>query len=458
MKHRSSSPMRDARPNRRSSPPSRSGRGASTRVLLGGALATAMTLLLLAAPVSGAGESLTPAAESGPAKSAAKPSPRAKSPVVMGVDGTRGKGAAARTSAPGKKTAADGGTGTPAPTETATGTGPEVQGSTSAGTTKSTRTSKAPTAPTAPTAAPAAPSVGTPAACDGSGRTTERPYDAGTVLSSQWKASAPPADRTYDLGGVVSTAFPSTQHPFNTGTSTPGERTCVVGGELRGTVDPDHSWEWFHDEANAACVKVVAIEWLQIHGTRCHGVEDGFRPQEGEPNSNRTEFRITGTYLTNVADDCLENDYILGGVLRDNLWESCFTGLSERPSADRSWTPPAGETLTLDHMLIGLRSMPHDSDKGTGPNALFKWSTSANKVVIKCSTFFVPQKSVNGTDTMAIPAGTVVDDSACPNNPSTIVWTGGGAYPAPTAGIRVTSDRGVWDRAVANWKAAHGYS
>ncbi|MDP9390762.1 MAG: hypothetical protein M3P89_05110, partial [Actinomycetota bacterium] len=102
---------------------------------------------------------------------------------------------------------------------------------------------------------------------------------------------APAADVTYDLNGVVSTAFPSTQHPFNTGTGTPGVRTCVVGG-----------------------------------------------------------------------------------------------------------------------------------------------------------------------DTMAIPAGTVVDDSACPDNPSTIVWTGGGAYPAPTAGIRVVADRSVWDRAVATWKTTHGHS
>jgi hypothetical protein len=278
---------------------------------------------------------------------------------------------------------------------------------------------------------------------------------SGGTLSSQWQVKAPPADTTYDLNGVVSTAFPSTQHPFNTGTGTPGERTCLIGGELRGTVDPGNSWEWFHDEANAACVKVVGIEWLQIHGTRCDGVEDGFRPQEGEPNSNRTEFLISGTHLTNVADDCLENDYILGGVLHDNLWESCFTGLSERPSGDRQWTPPADESLTLDHMLIGLRSMPHDSDKGTGPNALFKWSDSANKVVIKCSIFFVPDVSVNGTDTMAIPAGTVVDDSECPDNPSTIVWLGGGEYPAPTAGLRVVNDRGVWDRAVSAWKTAH---
>jgi hypothetical protein len=263
---------------------------------------------------------------------------------------------------------------------------------------------------------------------------------------------------TYDLTGVVSTAFPSRTNPFQTGASTPAERTCVVGGELRGTIDPARSWEYFHDQANAACVKVVAVDWLQIHNTRCDGIEDGFRPQEGGVNLNRTRFLISGTYLTNVADDCLENDYTLGGVLRDNLWESCFTGISERPSsANGTWTSPADETLTLDHMLIGLRSMPHDSGKGTGPNSLFKWSTSANKLIIRCSTFFVPERSVNSTGSMAIPAGTVVDDSACPNKPSTIVWLGGGAYPADTAGIRVVSDPAVWTGAVRAWKSAHGY-
>ena len=404
----------------------RAARRRAPRLLLGAVLTTTVAMVVLATPVvTGPSGDAAPVAARAPwsavSSSAEEPAPR-RSPVVTG---------SARVPE--------------ATAESATAGAPE------------TEALPAP-APVEVSRAPAAAAVAAPAECAGAGRSVVRPHAAGSVLSSEWKASAPAADMTYELNGVVSTAFPSTQHPFNTGTSTPGKRTCVVGGELQGTVDPDKSWEWFHDEANAACVKVVAIEWLQIHGTRCHGVEDGFRPQEGEPNSNRTTFRISGTYLTDVADDCLENDYILGGVLHDNLWESCFTGISERPSADRSWTPPPGETLTLDHMLIGLRSMPHDSDKGTGPNALFKWSTSANKVVIKCSTFFVPQKSVNGTDTMAIPAGTVVDDSACPNNPSTIVWTGGGAYPAPTAGIRVTSDRGVWDRAVADWKATHGHA
>jgi hypothetical protein len=404
------------------------------RLFLGGLLTSAVTTLVLAVPVvSGAGEAEAPVvAAKKPSSSASSSSssslpataarPRGDSPVIMGLDGLPMAEAPAA-AAPPAATASSSSSGAAAP---------------------------------APRSVP----VGDLGECAGSARTAAAgPVPAaGTVLSSEWKVSEPAPDATFDLSGVVSTAFPSTQHPFVTGVGTPGERTCIVGGELRGTIDPARSWEWFHDEANAACVKVVAVEWLQIHNTRCDGVEDGFRPQEGGVNLNRTQFLIQGTYLTNVADDCLENDYTLGGVLRDNLWESCFTGISERPSSNNgTWTSPADETLTLDHMLIGLRSMPHDSDKGTGPNALFKWSSSANKVVIRCSTFFVPERSVNNTDTMAIPAGTVVDDSACPDNPSTIVWLGGGAYPADTAGIRVVSDPAVWTDAVQAWKAAHGY-
>ena len=42
--------------------------------------------------------------------------------------------------------------------------------------------------------------------------------------------------------------------------------------------------------------------------------------------------------------------------------------------------------------------------------------------------------------------------------PTTIVWLGDGDYPGDLRGlpIRVTDDRGVWDAAVADWKARHG--
>jgi hypothetical protein len=110
-------------------------------------------------------------------------------------------------------------------------------------------------------------------------------------------------------------------------------------------------------------------------------------------------------------------------------------------------------------MLIGLYRTPHDEGGRTvlGENALFKWSSSANHLVIRCSTFLVDAVSLNGPKAMAVPAGTVVDDSGCPGHPSTIVWLGGGAYPAATAGLRVVSDPAVWTRAVTAWKTAHGW-
>ncbi len=296
--------------------------------------------------------------------------------------------------------------------------------------------------------------------CDGEGRTVVRPAPAGSVPTTQWEDPAPADDVTYDLTGVTSTAYPSTRSVFAVGVGAAGLRTCLVGGTVLGQADDAETWDTYHDTFNAACVKIIARDWMQVRDVRCDNVEDGIKPQESGINANNAWFAVTGTYLSRIRDDCMENDYTVGGLLHDSLWESCNTGISERPSAGRSWATPASETLTLDHMLIGLYQTPHvEGGKVVrGENSLFKWSSSGNKVVIKCSTFKVDAMSLNGKDSMAIPAGTVIDDSACPNNPSTIVWTGGGTYPASTAGMRVVTDPAVWTSAVRAWKTAHGCS
>ena len=280
------------------------------------------------------------------------------------------------------------------------------------------------------------------------------------MLGSQWVAKAPADDITYDLSGVTSTAYPATNAPFAVGTATPAARTCLVGGTIQGNAVDSQPWQVYHDQYNASCVKIIALEWMDVRGLRCDNLEDGIKPQESGVNANNAQFTVSGTYLSKIRDDCMENDYTVGGLLHDSLWESCNTGISERPSAGRSWATPASETLTLDHMLIGLYQTPHiEGGKVVmGENSLFKWSSSGNKVVIKCSTFKVDAMSLNGKDSMALPPGTVIDDSACPNNPSTIVWTGGGTYPASTAGMRVVTDPAVWTSAVRAWKTAHGCS
>jgi hypothetical protein len=213
------------------------------------------------------------------------------------------------------------------------------------------------------------------------------------------------------------------------------------------------TWEQAHS-LNQPCLRMIATVWLVVDGLRCDTTDDGIRPRETDTGAQNVAMTIEDTYLTHMRDDCLENDGIIGGVLRDNLWDGCNTGISERPSSGMGiFLQPPGETLTLDHMTIGLEISSHRD--GPGENTLFKWSDSANELVIKCSTFKVDAVSLNGPEAMDIPG--VVDDSACPGQPTTLVWLGGGSYPgAIPPGIQVTADVSVWNAAVADWRCRHG--
>ena len=297
-------------------------------------------------------------------------------------------------------------------------------------------------------------------ACEGSDRKVTRPFPADTQLTEQWEVPSPRDDVTYDLTGVTSTAYPATRSVFEVGSDEPKLRTCVIGGTVLGKAEANRTWDYYHDEWNAGCVKILALGWSQVRDLRCDGVEDGIVVKETSDNANNTNIYVSGTYLSGIRDDCMENDYTVGGLLKDNLWEGCHTGISERPWGDREWSSPSDEVLTLDHMLIGLYKTPkeHDDKVVMGHNSIFKWSDSGNHVVIKCSIFKVEAKSINGADSMAMPPGTKVDDSACKDKPSTIVWLGRGKYPGETAGMRVVKDKSVWTEAVQEWKSAHGVS
>jgi hypothetical protein len=299
-----------------------------------------------------------------------------------------------------------------------------------------------------------------PPACEGEGRTTLRPLPTNTVRGTQWEAERPRDDVTYDLTGATSIAYPATLSVFEVGAKQPARRTCILGGTVLGQADDDETWQYYHDKWNAGCVKIIALEWAHVDGLRCDNVEDGVVVKESAENANNTNIYVSGTYLSRIRDDCMENDFTVGGLLYDNLWEGCHTGISERPCCDREWTTPEEETRTLDHMLIGLYETPNEKAEGDGlgHNSIFKWSPAGGRVVIKCSIFKLEDVSMNGVDSMAMPPDTVVDDSECPDNPSTIVWLGRGKYPADTAGMRVVKDEDVWTDAVAEWKAAHGVS
>jgi hypothetical protein len=373
-----------------------------------------------------------------------------QTPTATGTSAATGS-----TAAPGSTPATLPGPATTPPATIAPGGGSTGSASSaaSASSTGTRSTSSGPVLPPPPATAP----LDGPG-CAVSGRSVVQPLAAAAVTGRQWEEASPSDDVTYDLSQVTSTAYPASVSMFAVGTGAPAARTCVLGGTVRGRAEDRKTWDYYHDKFNAACLKIIAREWMQVSGLRCDNVEDGIKPQESAINANNAEFYVSGTHLTRIRDDCMENDYTVGGVLYDNLWEQCNTGLSERPSSDRQWRTPPSETVVLDHMLIGLYPTPHVENGKTvmGENALFKWSGSGNRVVIKCSIFKVNTVSLNGTSAMGLPAGTVVDDSACPDTPSTLVWLGGGEYPGWAGDLRVVSDESVWTSAVAAWKAAHG--
>ena len=285
-----------------------------------------------------------------------------------------------------------------------------------------------------------------PADCFGPGRSVVFP-PKGTITHKY--SPDPPSNTTFDATRSIWRPDLTT---YPIGVDTTSARICWFGGAVYGSIPTAMTWERSHSY-NQPCIRMVATDWMVVDGIRCDNTSDGFRPRETFTGAQNVRLTIRNTYFTRIRDDCLENDDVIGGLLQNNLWNGCNTGISEQPT-DGSFSQPAGERLVLDHMLMGLWINPHL--EGPGHNSLFKWSTSANDLVIRCSIFKVEALSLNNAKSMGVPA--TINDAACPDKPTTIVWLGGGPYPGELpSGIRVTANIGVWTRAVSAWKCAHGY-
>ena len=236
-----------------------------------------------------------------------------------------------------------------------------------------------------------------------------------------------------------------------------GAGICLAGASVTGTYDRSWSWQQMHDENNAG----VSFDspGLTVENVRIDDVTDGIRPRE-----NAEGFVIRGVHLSYVRDDCVENDHLNGGAVDASLFDGCYVAFSSRPS---STSTEDGRTKVwrVENSLIRLQPMPGPRPgsnayaDGLGHGPFFKvdqWDDPPNsrspRFVLRNNIFRADRVGQESARRMGIPPGHVID---CANN--VMVWLGTGPYPATLpACFRVTTDRTVWDRAVAAWKARHG--
>jgi len=141
------------------------------------------------------------------------------------------------------------------------------------------------------------------------------------------------------------------------------------------------------------------------------------------------------------------------GDVDDSFLDGCYVGLSARPSSTDSTSDGRNNTWTVKHTLIWLRPMP-TVFKGAAPGTggFFKWDSTKRspKLVLKDVVLRADQLPNHGT--LATPAADGYSVS-CSN--VTLVWLGRGPSPVSDRCYKVTTDKRVWDDAVAAWRAKH---
>jgi hypothetical protein len=139
---------------------------------------------------------------------------------------------------------------------------------------------------------------------------------------------------------------------------------CWAGGYVHSDKPWDASWDEHKDldgpTRNSAVIN-NASHGMTVTGMHFFNIHDGPR------STNGLGWRVEHVWGEYVRDDCIENDHFSGGLVRDSLFDGCYTGISTRPS---SAADGHGQVLTLERVLLRLQPMPYP----------YKWRTKGESI------------------------------------------------------------------------------
>lgn len=233
-----------------------------------------------------------------------------------------------------------------------------------------------------------------------------------------------------------------------TWTFSDGDAAVAGGNPLSQVTSP--TWDFMHDSAQNHGGIEVQLPGFFVEALHVERVEDGVRP-----TPDGSDFRVKGTHGIHVADDCVDDHEVHGGLVEDSLFDGCYVAIAVRPNGSQDGR---ANTLTIRNSLFRqeLSANPHSSESPPAHGAVFKWDSMAPKLALSGNIFVAIKTAATMFNTAAVIA-------SCSNN--TLVWLGTGSPPAiawvdPVTlqpCFTVTTDYGVFTTARATWLAGHPY-
>lgn len=126
---------------------------------------------------------------------------------------------------------------------------------------------------------------------------------------------------------------------------------AITGGVFLGRVPQASDWRYTY--CNSAAVHVRRSPNVVVDGIRIAGAWDGIRASVGSP-----DLLLKNSWISDVRDDAVENDYLYSASVEDTLIDGSFQGISVKASgAGVRYGTHA--TLALSGVLLRLREYPY---------------------------------------------------------------------------------------------------
>jgi hypothetical protein len=225
------------------------------------------------------------------------------------------------------------------------------------------------------------------------------------------------------------------------------DMTSLVGGIINGEIPQESDWQPTY--CNSAAVIFKRAPSSTVDGLRITSAWDALRADSTSPN-----LTIKNSWLSNVRDDAVENDYFRPLVFEDNLVDGAFQGISVHSGSNN--LPLSTNVIELYGNVIRIREYLYKGKQQYG--ALFKVEDSSPSSVIHDTVVAV---DYNGGGTFSgywERSWSKIED--CSNN--LFLWLSdqpiSSSVPLPPACFTVLTGaeaRAEWARAKQNWIDCH---